>query len=231
MQMFLTMEQGSQEWFQVRLGLPTASQVKRIVTPGGKLSAERNRYMAELIVEWARGESTENFENEFTQRGRELEGSARQLYELQTGLHVAQIGIIIRDTGGHANAVGYSPDGVLYAQAQPPRPCGLIEIKCVNEIDHLISLSSDEVPSKYMPQLQGGLWVTGALWIDFVSYHPDWPLLIKRVEPDAKYHAALDKHMPVFVDEMIAGRRRLRDLGVTWDAVDGTEADDAPSAQ
>ena len=46
-----------------------------------------------------------------------------------------------------------------------------------------------------------------------MSYHPQLPPLLARVEPDAKYQAALDDLMPVFVEEVIAGRERLRELG------------------
>ena len=37
----LDVEQGSRAWIEARLGIPTASEFSRIVTPGGKLSASR----------------------------------------------------------------------------------------------------------------------------------------------------------------------------------------------
>ena len=45
----LPCQQGSVEWFEARLGIPTASEFSRIVTPTGKLSAARVTYMGELL--------------------------------------------------------------------------------------------------------------------------------------------------------------------------------------
>ena len=46
----LPCQQGSVEWFEARLGIPTASEFSRIVTPTGKLSASRHAYMGELLA-------------------------------------------------------------------------------------------------------------------------------------------------------------------------------------
>ena len=75
-------------------------------------------------------------------------------------------------------------------------------------------LAGGVCPKKYVPQVQGQIWVTGALWGDFMSYHPGLPPFLKRVEPDPKYQKALDEHMPTFIAELLAGRDRLRELGV-----------------
>ena len=41
---------------------------------------------------------------------------------------------------------------------------------------------------------------SGALWGDFMSYHPGLPPFLIRVEPDPKYqYAALSEHMPTFI--------------------------------
>ena len=37
-------EQGTQAWIELRLGIPTASQFSRIVTPSGKSSSSRDAY-------------------------------------------------------------------------------------------------------------------------------------------------------------------------------------------
>jgi hypothetical protein len=44
-------EQGSMDWYRLRMGIPTASQFHKIVTPGGKLSEQRHAYMYRLIAE------------------------------------------------------------------------------------------------------------------------------------------------------------------------------------
>ena len=45
--------QRSEQWFRVRLGIPTASEFKRIVTPKGwKLSTQAEGYCHRLLAEW-----------------------------------------------------------------------------------------------------------------------------------------------------------------------------------
>ena len=39
------------------------------------------------------------------------------------------------------------------------------------------------------------LWVTGREWWDFVSYHPDMPVLLTRVYRDEEYIAALSNEV------------------------------------
>ena len=53
---YLDMEQGSQAWHEARLGIPTASCFKRLLTPAGKLSKSTGPYMAELLSEQFSGE-------------------------------------------------------------------------------------------------------------------------------------------------------------------------------
>ena len=38
-------EQGTEAWFDLRLGMPSASKFKDIVTPKGKASASGEKYM------------------------------------------------------------------------------------------------------------------------------------------------------------------------------------------
>ena len=40
----IQVEQGSNEWIAARLGLPTASNFDKIITPGGKLSTSSRKY-------------------------------------------------------------------------------------------------------------------------------------------------------------------------------------------
>jgi hypothetical protein len=47
------------------------------------------------------------------------------------------------------------------------------------------------LPKEHQEQIQGGLWVTGRQWWDFVSFHPDFPphlrLYVKRVQRDESF--------------------------------------------
>ena len=198
-------QQGSREWIEARLGIPTASEFSRIVTPSGKLSKSKSEYVWELVAEWALGEPTVKFGgNDWTERGKVLEPEARKYYAFQRDLEPQTVGFVYRD---EARMCGCSPDGLVGDD-------GLLEMKCPMPPKHLQYLAGDTVPREHKTQVQGQLWVTGREWCDFMSYHPGLPPFIKRVEPDPKLQKALDEIMPHFIAEILSGRERLRSLGV-----------------
>ena len=197
--------QGSQQWIDARLGIPTASEFSRIVTPTGRASTAAEGYTAELIAEWALGYPIKEFGgNEWTERGKDLEPDARAYYAFQTDLDPEAVGFVYRDEYQH---VGGSPDAMV-------GDAGCLELKCPRADTHLLWLARGKLPKDHFAQVQGHLWVTGLAWCDFMSYHPDLPYLIVRAEPDEKYQDALDKIMPEFIADLLKARDRLRDMGV-----------------
>ena len=68
---------------------------------------------------------------------------------------------------------------------------GLIEIKSPRAKEHIRTTLADEVPDRYMPQLQAGLLVSGREWIDYVSFYGGLPLYVKRVTPDPAWQEAI----------------------------------------
>ena len=145
----------------------------------------------------------------WTERGKALEPDARRYYSFHTDTDARTVGFCVRDDG----IAGASPDGLV----NPGRPRGrrLLELKCPREDTHMLYLARGVLPSEYRAQVQGQLWVTGRAWADFMSYCPELPPFLIRVEPDPKFQAALDDHMPVFWAELMAGRQRLIEKGVT----------------
>ena len=197
-------EQGTQAWLEARLGIPTASQFSRIVTPAGKLSASRGPYLGELLAEYCLGEPYSDFGGtDATERGRVLEPDARRYYSFHRDAEVESVGLIYRDD---SRMVGASPDGLVGAD-------GLLELKCPSPGKHLVWLSQGVLPREHMAQCQGALWTTRLAWLDFMSYHPQLPPFIVRAEPDEKYQAALDKNIPEFIEEILCGREKLREQG------------------
>jgi len=65
---------------------------------------------------------------------------------------------------------------------------------------------SKSVPSKYIPQMQWQLACTGASWVDFVSYNPNFPpelqLFISRVDRDQSYISELEVEVEKFLEEV-----------------------------
>ena len=200
----LDVEQGSRAWIEARLGIPTASEFSRIVTPGGKLSASRDEYAGKLLAEWALGEQDEEFQSEWVERGKLLEPEARDFYRFHRDADVKTVGFVYKNPD---KVVGCSPDGIVGDD-------GLLELKCPKPGTHLRWLSVGKVPRQHTIQVQGQLWVSGRAWVDFMSYHPGLPPLIVRAEPDEKLQAAFDEAIPVFIAELMAGREKLREMGI-----------------
>lgn len=189
--------QGSAEWLRDRLGVLTASQIDRLLTPTLKLSSQRRGLLCKLIAEKMLGEPVEDFGGTYwTDRGNELEQEAGAYFSLQTGLRYEAVGLVYRDDN---KICGCSPDG-LVASDSGEIVAGL-EIKCPKATTHVESLLSGDVP-KYTPQVQYSLWVTGLPAWYFMSYYPGLPPVLKRVEPDPEYQKAFDEHVPVFTAEL-----------------------------
>ena len=204
----LDCEQGTQEWYEARLGIPTASQFKKVVTASGKLSAQRDKYLAELLAEWALNEPADDFlGTDWTERGKMIEPDAFEYYGIQHDADPSKIGFVYKD---ESRLIGCSPDALVGDD-------GLVEFKCPMAKTHLVYLIRGVCPPEYMLQVQGQLWVCSREWCDFMSYYPGLPPMILRVVPDEKYQDALDKYMSIFVEEMLEGRQKLRDMGILTD--------------
>src|SRR5690606_40247877 len=109
--------QGSPEWLQARLGIPTASQADRILTPSKlKPAAAAREYLHQLLAEWVLGYPIEWAGNsQYMQRGTDLEAEARAAYELEMGVDVQTTGLLLTDDGmfgGSADGRGGDTGGV-----------------------------------------------------------------------------------------------------------------------
>lgn len=196
-------QQYSPEWWEARRGIPTASAFDRIITPGGKLSAQADDYIAELIGD--RVCLTPNFLTErpvsrAMANGTDCEPQARSWYELEHA-EVQQVGFVVTDD----LRFGCSPDGLVGSD-------GLLELKCPTlktQVKYL--LAGPVLPPEYKPQVHGQLFVTGRAWVDFVSYAPGLDKLLVRVFPD-RYTTELKVALEVFYEkyreawERIAGK-------------------------
>ena len=189
--------QGSDAWFQSRLGRVTASRVADVIakTKSG-YSASRDNYMAQLICERLTGQKGESFTNSAMQWGTDTEPLARSAYEAFADVMVEEVGFVphprIRDSGA-------SPDGYVGL-------FGMLEIKCPNTATHIDTLLSGTVPTKYNTQMQWQMACAQRQWCDFVSFDPRLPtdlqLFVKRVEFDASYVAVLEEEVTLFLEEL-----------------------------
>lgn len=194
----LDVEQGSDEWHEARIGIPTASNFSRIITAEGKKSSQANDYINELVAEWLTGEK-DRFSTKWTERGNELEPEARFFYSLGADKDVEEIGMAYLD---ERKLTSCSPDGLVEED-------GTVEIKCPAPKTHVAYLLTGKIPAKYYPQVQGQLWIMEREWCDFVSYHPKMQPLIVRVPRKDTYIESMAKYVDEFVDKMLERRQKL----------------------
>lgn len=184
-------EQGSEEWFRVRAGMPTASEFATVMASGrgGGESKTRRTYMLKLAGEILTGEPMDTYQNGHMERGKVMEAEARDLYAFMRDVEPDCVGFIASD------GKGCSPDCLIGAD-------GMAEIK--TKLPHLQIdvLLRGELPPEHKAQCQGGLWVAEREWIDFVSYWPSLPLFVKRVHRDEAYIAEIAAAVSQFNAEL-----------------------------
>jgi len=199
------MEQRSEEWFQARLGLVTASRVVDVLAKikSGE-SASRRNYKIQLVSERLTGERQETYINQAMQDGIDREQFARDRYVQQFG-EVEEVGFVKHPT----LEAGASPDGMVGDD-------GIIEIKCPMGSTHTETLMTQDIPSKYVPQVQFQLLVTGRKWCDFVSYNPMFPehlqVFVKRIEADPVYQKELESEVRKFLEEVDDVINKLKEI-------------------
>ncbi len=196
-------EQGSRRWLEAKVGIPSASNFHRILTPKTlKPSASRVGYCHEILAEQLLGRPLDDATTEFMHRGTVLEGAARDWYSLQRDVEVDQVGFLLRDD----KRVGCSPDGLIGS-------IGGLEIKCPSAAVHLGNMLGD-APEKYACQIQGSLWITDRAYWDFVSHNPDLPPVMIRFERDEKLIAALASAVDDFLSYIDESKVKLMKLGL-----------------
>lgn len=192
-------EQGSEEWFRARLGLPTASEFGTILAKGkdGGASKTRRTYMLKLAGEIITGELMDSYTNAHMERGREMEDEARRLYSFVKDVRPQEVGFIVN------GQKGCSPDSLIGDD-------GMLEVK--TKLPHLLidCLLKGEFPPEHKAQCQGALWVAEREWIDLAVYFPRLPLFIKRAGRDEAYITKLAEAVAAFNDELAATVAAIR---------------------
>ena len=166
---FHDIEQGTEEWFELRKGKFTASAFNDLFMAKSTKGYEKAIY--KVVFERLTDESPEDFTSDYMERGKELESEARETYEMMTFRKVSNGGFVEL-----SEWIGCSPDGWVED--------GLIEIKCLAFNTMINYLLEKKLPKIYEKQVQGQLYVTGAKWCDFMCYHPKLKPLIIRIERD-----------------------------------------------
>jgi hypothetical protein len=193
---FIECPQGTPEWHAARSGKITASCFADAISRCSRKSGARDvgdptaaaeRYAADLAIERVSGmPHGEPPKAWVLERGHQMEAAARMHYEARTGSFVTEAGICVTDDG----LFGYSTDGLVDDD-------GLIEIKSPIDSAKILHILATGDTSEYDHQMQGGMWITGRKWCDFIMYVPDLAavgkdLYVQRVLRDDG-----------FIDEMV----------------------------
>lgn len=191
MKIYPEMIQGSEEWLRARKGRLTASQMAKVITATGKLSAQWEKLAIKLAAECVKPEEMPAFiGNIHTDRGHELEPVAREWFTQWSGLDVRTVGFVTKEGNP---VLGCSPDALIY---RGKRPVAGLEIKCPLVETHALYHYENQLPEAYRAQVHGSMAVTGLRKWWFMSYNEGTEPFTKLIEWDSytdKVAEALDE--------------------------------------
>lgn len=179
MKIYPEMIQGSEEWLRARKGRLTASQMSKVITATGKLSAQWEKLAIKLAAECVKPEEMPAFiGNVHTDRGHEMEPVARDWFTSWSGLDVRCVGFVTKDDNP---VLGCSPDALIY---KGKKPVAGLEIKCPLVETHALYHYEDQLPEAYRAQVHGSMAVTGLRKWWFMSYNEGTEPFTKLIEWD-----------------------------------------------
>ena len=186
-----TFVQQTPQWYDARLGIPTASKFAAVMSKGrGKQpSKTRMSYMYELAAERITGRTHYVFQTAAMLRGIQAEPVLRDKYAT---LHqpVQEVGFVLN----HDLRAGASPDGLVEE--------GLLEIKTMAPHLMIAGLAESDLPARWWPQIQGQMLISDRAWCDLVVWADDVGMWVERVARDSDYSEQLAVALELFVDEL-----------------------------
>ena len=162
-------EQGSDAWYEAKLGRISASELSTILAQGERKG--RLTLLRKLAGERITRQAAENYTNAYMERGKLMEAEARDWYARTRFADVEQVGFVYDPLLD----AGWSPDGLVGDD-------GAVEIKTV--APHLLIpiLEASIFPNEHRAQCQGGIFIGRRKWIDLVLYWPGMPKFVKRLK-------------------------------------------------
>ena len=197
----LDCEQGSDEWFEARVGIPSASVFSKIFTSEGKVSKSGAALMNKLVGERLTGKKAHGYSDKNMEGGSEREDEARIFFQMMTGLEVEQVGLCYYDEKKDRSC---SPDGLIGDNEG-------LEIKCPIISTQIEYLRKGSLPTNYFSQVQGSLYITGRERWHFMSYYPGIKPLHLIIERDEIWIAKFSKILADFIKELDETHKMLID--------------------
>jgi len=208
---FFDVEQGSEEWFTLRLGIPTASVFGIIMADGrdGEPSKTRTQLMRVLAGEQLTGMPGEGkIVTAAMERGKEMEPEAVEQYvNRHFDVEAREVGFVRRRLPS-GNFVGCSPDRLIGDRKA-------LEVKTMRP-DLLIERleKGAGMPSEHKAQVQGTMWVADLAEVDLVLFYRGFPVSPKfTCVRDDHYIAALARAVEIFEFETRQLVAKIRSMG------------------
>jgi hypothetical protein len=195
---FYDVEQGSGEWFELRRGIPTASEFATILSKPD--SKGYLRYKGDLGGELLSGALAETYQSAAMLRGKEMEAEAADYYARLHLRDLHRCGFVRRKLSS-GRYVGCSPDRlfddtVLEIKTMMPRL--MMDLRENGYDPHAL-------PAEHVAQCQGALWVTGFPRIELIIYYRGMPYCLHySVGRDEQYIKMLAAAVEKFDQELHA---------------------------
>jgi hypothetical protein len=214
-------EQQSADWWEVRRGLPTASEFATILSDPTKALKQgktpgRQRYLYQLAGELLQGEVNESYTNYALQRGKDMEPEAIDYYARTRFVDVERVGFVRRKLPS-GRYVGCSPDGLVRQIGDAAGVVGsshILQVKTMRPdlmLEHREMKTAESLIETHKAQVQGELWVTGWDRADLLIYYRNMPFsFCFTVERDEAYIAQLAAEVARFDAELHAMVERNR---------------------
>ncbi len=198
-------KQNTDAWLLLRSGKPTASEFDNLVS-AKKFEIKRGEgpksYLAQKVAEYWLGAPLPSFEGSFAmEQGKIREEQAVPWYSWNYNVELDRAGFVTTDDG----RIGASPDALIGSTSG-------LECKCPNAETHVKYLLAGELPSDYVMQVQGSMFVTGRNEWQFLSFRPHFPPFVLTVDRDEKIQAALAEALDNFLHDFDAAIKRLEEI-------------------
>ena len=193
-------EQNTDDWHTLRLGIPTSSGYSRILKINGERSGSWDGYITELVTERISGQAN-TFESWDMKLGHEQEPHARWLYSQMNQVEVVQVAFIYKDD---TRRTGASTDGLI-------GDVGIFEAKGGKGETHFQRLKDYNIDpekfnktftNKHFQQLQGELYVAEREWVDLFASFPGMRPIEIRVYRDEKWISKLHESLSIFYEDL-----------------------------
>lgn len=203
------MIQGSEEWHAIRCGLPTASEMKLLVTPATLKPASNDKeraHMWELLAQRITKYVEPRWIGDDMLRGQDDEIMGVELYA-KSYAPIQRVGFVTNDKWGFT--IGYSPDALVGDEGQVECKSRKQSLQIRTFVDYV---SADAIDPDFSIQVQTGLLVSERKWCDLISYCGGLPMATVRVYPDEKIQAAIIAAVTAFEERMAGSRSKFEFL-------------------